>query len=242
MFVFVVWQINCPNLWVRSLTSVRCLTTKATSEVCPKSTIRSLKIDVLSQQSEVWCMKSDEIWSLMSDVSPKTVWIKSKVWSTTYVCSKPGVQKRKSEVQSMSKVQNPSLKPKSEVWLSFYTLKKQLICGSCFEFYTQLCTDISSPLNLISWTGAIYPPYWHICYHCIEATIWSGNEKCHKWGWLYNTGSGGQCKKTDSTLRSWHPCLPLLLNFSKLDPFVCLFGGGGFNYIFFENRVGTGGH
>ena len=51
----------------------------------------------------------------MSDVCPKTVWIMSKVWSTTYVCSKPGVQKLKSEVQSMSKVQNPSLKPKSEV-------------------------------------------------------------------------------------------------------------------------------
>ena len=32
-----------------------------------------------------------------------------------YVCSKPGVQKPKSEVQSMSKVQNASLKPKSEV-------------------------------------------------------------------------------------------------------------------------------
>ena len=85
------------------------------SEVCPKYTIRSLKIDVLSPQSEVWCTKSDKIWSLMSDVHAKTVWIMSKVWSTTYVCWKPGVQKRKSEVQSMSKVQNPSLKPKSEV-------------------------------------------------------------------------------------------------------------------------------
>ena len=51
----------------------------------------------------------------MSDVCPKTVWIMSKVWSTTYLCSKPGVQNQKSEVQSMSKVQNPSLKPKSEV-------------------------------------------------------------------------------------------------------------------------------
>ena len=50
----------------------------------------------------------------MSDTCPKTVWIMSKVWSTTYVCLKPGVQKPKSEVQSMSKVQNPSLKPKSE--------------------------------------------------------------------------------------------------------------------------------
>ena len=73
-----------------------------TSEVCPKSTIRSLKTDVQSPQSKVWCTKSDEIWSLMSDVCPKTVWIMSKIWSPTYVCSKPGVQ-------------NPYLKPKSEV-------------------------------------------------------------------------------------------------------------------------------
>ena len=53
----------------------------------------------------------------MSDVCPKIVWIMSKVWSTTYVCSKSGVQKPKSEVQStgMSKVQNPSLKLNSEV-------------------------------------------------------------------------------------------------------------------------------
>ena len=47
----------------------------------------------------------------MADVCPKTVWIMSQV----YVCSKPGVQKLKSEVQSISKVQNLGLKPKSEV-------------------------------------------------------------------------------------------------------------------------------
>ena len=62
MFVFVVWQINCPSLWVRSLTSVRCLTMKAT--------IRRLKY-VRSPQSEVWkhywCLKST-IGSLMYEV------------------------------------------------------------------------------------------------------------------------------------------------------------------------------
>ena len=69
----------------------------------------------LKSTIRIWCTKSDEIRSLMSDVCPKTVWIMSKIWSTTYICSKPGVQKPKSEVQSMSEVQNPSLKPKSEV-------------------------------------------------------------------------------------------------------------------------------
>ena len=73
------------------------------------SEVHNPKTDVQSPQSEVWCTKSDEIRSLMSDVCPKTVWIMSKVWSTTYVCSKPGVQKLKSEVQ------NPNLKLQSEV-------------------------------------------------------------------------------------------------------------------------------
>ena len=78
---------------------------------------------VRSSQSEVWKLMS-KVHNGKSDVRsltkskvwcPITVWIMSKVWSTMYVCSKPGVQKPKSEVQSMSKVQNPSLKPKSEV-------------------------------------------------------------------------------------------------------------------------------
>ena len=49
MFVFVVWQINCPGLWVWNLTYVQCLTMKAT--------IRRLKY-VRSQQSEVWKLMS----------------------------------------------------------------------------------------------------------------------------------------------------------------------------------------
>ena len=110
MFVFVVWQINCPSLWVRSLTSVRCLTTKATT--------RRLKY-VRSTQSEVWKLMS-QVHNRKSDVRSLT---KSEAWCPTSMrklselCpkSEPGVQKRRSEVQSMSKVQNPSLKPKSEV-------------------------------------------------------------------------------------------------------------------------------
>ena len=50
MFVFVVWQINCPSLWVRGLTSVLTMYDNEgynpTSEVCPKATIRSLKTNV----------------------------------------------------------------------------------------------------------------------------------------------------------------------------------------------------
>ena len=115
MFVFVVWQINRPSRWVGSLTSVRCLTMKAT--IRRLKYVRSPQFEVWKLMSKVhnwksWCTKSDEILSLMSDVCPKTVWIMSKVWSTTYVCSKPEVQKTKSEVQSMSKIRvwNQSLK------------------------------------------------------------------------------------------------------------------------------------
>ena len=76
-----------------------------TSEVCPKSTIRSLKTCVLSPQSEIGrCPTSVR---KLSELCPKS--------EVLHVCSKPGVQKPKSDVQSMSKVQNPSLKPKSEV-------------------------------------------------------------------------------------------------------------------------------
>ena len=56
MFVFVVWQINCPSLWVRSLTSVRCLTI----HIWSMSVIHNLK-------SENWCLKST-IGSLMYEV------------------------------------------------------------------------------------------------------------------------------------------------------------------------------
>ena len=57
-------------------------------------------------KSENWCLKST-IWSLMYEVWRNLkfdVRRLSEVWSTTYVSSKPEVQKQKSEVQSMSKV------------------------------------------------------------------------------------------------------------------------------------------
>ena len=117
MFVFVVWQINSPSLWIRSLPcdvwqwrlfSIRCLKY------------------VRSPQSEVWKLMS-KVHNLKSDVRSltKSVWFMSKVWSAMYVCSKPEVQKPKSEVQSMSKVQNLSLKPKSEGRLSVVQVWKR---------------------------------------------------------------------------------------------------------------------
>ena len=36
--------------------------------------------------TEVWCTMSDEIWSLMSDVCPKTVWIIQIQSMKYYVC------------------------------------------------------------------------------------------------------------------------------------------------------------
>ena len=50
----------------------------------------------------------------MTFLSGRSKVVGDRIYCTTYVCSKPGVQKQKSEVQTMSKVQNPSLKPKSE--------------------------------------------------------------------------------------------------------------------------------
>ena len=126
MFVFVVWQINCPSLWVRRLTSVRCLTMKITIRrlkyVRSKSTIRSLKLmsKVHNRKSDVRSRTKSEVWC------PTSVRKLSEVWSTTYVCSKPGVQKPNSKVKSMSKIRvwNQSLKsvsclslkPKSRVY------------------------------------------------------------------------------------------------------------------------------
>ena len=62
MFVFVLWQINCPSLLVRNLTSVGRLTMKAT--------IRRLKY-VRSPQSEVWKLKS-KVHNRKSDVRSLT--------------------------------------------------------------------------------------------------------------------------------------------------------------------------
>ena len=81
--------------------------------------------EVHNPKSENWCLKSTiqslmyEVWRYLKfDVRRLSENCLNYVQSLkyyVYVCSKPGVQKPKSEVQSMFKVQNPSLKPKSEV-------------------------------------------------------------------------------------------------------------------------------
>ena len=102
MFVFVVWQINCPSLWVRSLTTVRCLTIKAT--------IWRLKY-VQSLQSEVWKLMS-KVHNRKSDVRSLT---KSEVWCQTSV-RKLSELCPKSEVLRMSvknlESKNQSIKSK----------------------------------------------------------------------------------------------------------------------------------
>ena len=110
----------CPKLEIQSLSEIWCLMSKSVvSSLKSKSNIQGLKF-------EVWCSKS--VRSPTSEVCPKfskvrrmfeiwqwrlksDVWSMSEVclkyvWSTTYVCSKPGVQKLKSKI-------NLSLKPKS---------------------------------------------------------------------------------------------------------------------------------
>ena len=109
MFVFDVWQINCLSLWVWSLTSVRCLTMKAT--------IRRLKY-VRSPQSEVWKVMS-KVHNLKSDVRSLT---KSEVWWQTSVrklCPKSevlhmSVQNLESKSQSLKYKVRP--KSKIRVW------------------------------------------------------------------------------------------------------------------------------
>ena len=78
----------------------------------PKSENCCLKSTIGSLMYEVWRNLKFDVRRLSENCLDY-----SKVWSTTYVYSKPGVQKPKSEVQSrpMSKVQNPSPKPKFEV-------------------------------------------------------------------------------------------------------------------------------
>ena len=99
MFVYVVWQINCQSLWVRNLTSVRCLTMKAT--------IRRLKY-ARSPQYEVWKLMF-KVHNRKSDVRSLT---KSEVWCPTSL-RKLSELCPKSELLRMS-VQNWS--PKTKVW------------------------------------------------------------------------------------------------------------------------------
>ena len=125
MFGFVVWQIHfseslSQKFGVRGLTSVRSLTMKAKIQRLkyirsPQSKVWKLMSKVHNRKFDVRSRTKSEVWWPTSVRSLKTVWIMSKVWSTMYVCSKSGVRKPKSEVQSLSEVQNPSLKPKSEV-------------------------------------------------------------------------------------------------------------------------------
>ena len=109
MFVFVVWQINCPSLWVRSLTYVRCLTTKAT--------IRRLKY-VRSPQSVVWKLMS-QVHNRESDVRSLT---KSEVWCPTYVrklyelCPKSEVLRMSvQKLESKNQSQKSKVCPKSKI-------------------------------------------------------------------------------------------------------------------------------
>ena len=140
MFVFVVWQINRPSLWVRSLTSVRCLTMKAT--------IRCLKY-VQSPQSENWCLKSTirslmyEVWrNLKFDVwrlsencfnygqSLKYYVCLFKTWSPKYVQSPKSESETK--VWSLSVVWVESL---SEVRSKFFAIIITLSYNRAYRYY-----------------------------------------------------------------------------------------------------------
>ena len=149
MFVFV-WQINCLSLWVRSLTSVRCLTMKAAirrlkyvrspqSEVWKlmskvhnrESNVRSLKLDVrgLSENCLNYVQSLKYYVRLFKTWSPKT-----KVWSPKYVQSLKSVSclslKLKSNAQNLM-FEVESLKWK--VYLKNYFRPSQIFISPFFK-------------------------------------------------------------------------------------------------------------
>ena len=114
MFVFVVWQINSPRLWVRSLTSVRCLTMTAT--------IRRLKY-VRSPQSEVWKLMSKvhnlmyEVWrNLKFDVRRLPENCLNYVQSLKYYVCLFKTWSPKTEIWSPKYFQSPKSESETKSW------------------------------------------------------------------------------------------------------------------------------
>ena len=182
MFVFVVWQINCSSLRVRSLTSVRCLTIKAT--------IRRLKY-VRSPQSEVWKLKS-KVHNRKSDARSLT---KSEVWCPTSV-RKMSELCPKSEVPQMSvqnlESKNQSLKskvcPKSEsetkVWsqLSKFENEVQSLTPKIWSWKSEVenLSEVRSIIITFSYnTGIIYCVFvdqlWQQQANCTDKPAYSYN-------------------------------------------------------------------
>ena len=106
MFVFVVWQINCPSLWFRSSTSVRCLTMKAT--------IRRLKY-VRSPRSEVWKLVS-KVHNRKSDVRSLTENCLNDVQTLKYYVCLFKTWSPKTKVLSPKYVQSPKSESETKVW------------------------------------------------------------------------------------------------------------------------------
>ena len=108
MFVFVVWEINRLSLWVPSLTSVWCLTMKAT--------IRRLKY-VRSPQSEVWKLVS-KVHNWTSDVRSLTkseVWCPKSVQKLSELCPKSEVLRMfVQNLESKKQILKSKVCPKSE--------------------------------------------------------------------------------------------------------------------------------
>ena len=123
MFVFAVWQINRRSLWVRSLTSVRCLTMKATIRRLkyvrsPQSEVWKLMCKVNNRKSDVRSLTKSEVWCptsvrKLSEICPKSEVLRMSVQNLEFkVCPK---SKTRVWNQSLKSVSCLSLKPKSRV-------------------------------------------------------------------------------------------------------------------------------
>ena len=172
MFVFVVWQINCPSLWVRSLISLRSLTMRAK--------IRRLEY-VQSPQSEVWKLISN-VRNPKSDVRSLT---KSEVWCPTSVpklselCPKSEVLRISVQnLESETKVWSPksesktSLKSETEVQsltpkirslkLKVWNLKSKVCLKSVQSLNSEICRGPKYYVQSLSEVWLLKAEFWSL--------------------------------------------------------------------------------
>ena len=122
MFVFVVWQINLPSLWVWSLTSD--VWSTGMSEVHkPKSENWCLKSTICSLMYEVWRNLKFEVRKL-SELCPKSEvqsMSKIQVWNQSLKSVSCMLSKSETEVQIEANAQNLKLKvwSRKSIWSPF---------------------------------------------------------------------------------------------------------------------------
>ena len=133
MGFFVVWQINRPSLWVRSMTSVRYLTMKATIRLkyvrSPQFEVWQLMAKVHNRKSDVRSLIKSEVWCPTSVQKLSELCPKSEVLRMSVQNLESKNQSMKSEIrfwiQSLKSISclslKPSLTPKIWSWKSIWS-------------------------------------------------------------------------------------------------------------------------